>query len=332
LKQCGKVVPVAPVEIAVGPNRRSRKLVPMLAVNAPHNAVPAACDEESLLAADGKSAEHEGSRSGWCCRVLSLSALFAYVMCYYAHRYSGRMAEGEDTGGGWAGDFMLFAVAVSFIASSHFVISDPYVVFYWGTAIAYGLGGLGHFLEGSDSASMTVGYYISMTLAFGGDAIRAGWGYALPESPAVTAQRVFSLVVYAALCVFALWNLKLVLTLDMPTEDLAASLAGKMYKATQIMMGVVEACGSIVWYDATRHNPQGKSLRLVATATNVSAWTVVKIMPLMFAREGISTTVAHRLSHYCQYVIMWIMLTLTTRFYVNGTAQQQLGAGAGTAA
>jgi len=291
-------------------------------------------DEESLLGMQGGDQKRGGNveqgrdHYRWCYWVLSMAALLLCVMWQYSEWYVGRMTDGEDTGGGWAGDFLILVVAVSFIISSKHVVSDKYVIFYWGTAVAYGLGGVGHFLEGSSDASMVIGYYISMTLAFGGDAVRAGWGYALPSSPAVMAQRVFTFCAYGALCAFALWNLKLVLVDDTSKEDLAVSTAGRMYKATQILMGVVEASGSIVWYGITRPQLEGRPLRLVATAINVAAWTLVKTMPLMFAKQGITTTVAHRLPHYCQYIIMWVMHTLTTKGYVNSTTRLQHAPGA----
>mmetsp|Transcript_40450 Transcript_40450/g.106772 ORF Transcript_40450/g.106772 Transcript_40450/m.106772 type:complete len:336 (+) Transcript_40450:60-1067(+) len=278
-------------------------------------------DEEAPVSTQDRDFEGDHGGLNWCYWLWSMAALLALSAWRYALWFAGHMADGGVTAGGWAGDSWLALVGVTFVLTSKFVISSEYILFYWGTAIAYGLRSVGHLLEGCSSTSMNGAYYVVMTFAFGGNAIRAGWGYAMPKSPAATAQRIFTMYAYATLCIFTLRNLKLLLVDGMSKEHLAASDAGNVYEAMEILMGIVEASASLVWYGVTRHEQQGRQLRLIAAATNAAAWTVVKLMPLTLTGGAKITMVEHHFSRHCQYVVIWIMFTLTIKGYVDAISQ-----------
>ena len=114
------------------------------------------------------------------------------------------------------------------------------MIFYVGTAMAYGLGAVAHFLEDSTGAAGLTAYYVIMTLAFGGDALRSAYGYALPWSSLVKGQCIFSLLTFSCLCLAAAATLRRLLQ-GHSASEVKESPLGLAYKSTQIGMGFVSS-------------------------------------------------------------------------------------------
>lgn len=212
----------------------------------------------------------------------------------------------NDKAGGWATDFALALAAMLFAASSRLVAEDRFFVFYLGTAIAYGLGGAAHFLEDCTGAGL-VAYYVLMTLAFGGDALRSAFGYALPRTRPVLVQRGFTFVVFCALCLSAAGSLELLLS-AVPSALVRASPVGRAYQCAQIGMAFVEVTGSLVWL---WESPGRGLLPIMGASINIASWIVVKFLPPLFASRGITSTVAHSWSHYMQFAVIWVLQSIS---------------------
>ena len=159
----------------------------------------------------------------------------------------------------------------------HEVVRDSFAIFYIGTAMAYGLGAIAHFLEDSTGAVGLTAYYVIMTLAFGGDALRSACGYGLQWSRVVKGQCIFSGLTFGCLCLAAFCTLRKLLE-GHPASEVKESFLGLAYKSTQIGMGFVEMSGSLVWYHAVRFDLGPWSM--IPTAMNVSAWLLVKLLPM----------------------------------------------------
>ncbi|CAJ1355296.1 unnamed protein product [Effrenium voratum] len=205
----------------------------------------------------------------------------------------------NDKAGGWAQDLLLALTSLLFVLSSQVVVKDTFLIFYVGTAMAYGLGAIAHFLEDSTGAAGLTAYYVIMTLAFGGDALRSALGYGLKWSSLVKCQCIFAALIFGCLCASAfatLWKL----LHGHPASEVRESHLGLAYKSTQIGMGFVEMSGSMVWYHSVRLELGPWSM--IPAAMNVSAWLLVKFQPLFHAALGIKTTISHQLAHYMQAV------------------------------
>jgi len=87
------------------------------------------------------------------------------------------------------------------------------------------------------------------------------------------------------------------------------SPVGLGYKATQIGMAFVEISGSVLWFGETRRSTGHWGL--LASCANVASWLLVKFLPIAFEQYEVSTTVAHRLSHILQYVVIWSLKTIS---------------------
>jgi len=216
----------------------------------------------------------------------------------------------NDKAGGWAQDLLLALTATLFVLSSHFVVRDSFAIFYIGTAMAYGLGAIAHFLEDSTGAVGLTAYYVIMTLAFGGDALRSACGYGLQWSRVVKGQCIFSGLTFGCLCLAAFCTLRKLLE-GHPASEVKESFLGLAYKSTQIGMGFVEMSGSLVWYHAVRFDLGPWSM--IPTAMNVSAWLLVKFQPVFHEALGIKTTISHQLAHYMQVVVIWFLHTINLR-------------------
>eukprot|EP00933_Yihiella_yeosuensis_P004592 TRINITY_DN10896_c0_g1_i1.p1 TRINITY_DN10896_c0_g1~~TRINITY_DN10896_c0_g1_i1.p1 ORF type:complete len:271 (+),score=21.24 TRINITY_DN10896_c0_g1_i1:35-814(+) len=180
----------------------------------------------------------------------------------------------EDKAGGWAGDFLLALAALLFALSSKILVPDKFVTFYLGTAAAYGLGGAGHFLEDNTTPVGLTAYFVIMTLAFGGDALRSGYGYALDaDLSTVRIQKAFTAITFLGLCLAAAANLQALLH-GVPATRLKGELLGRAYVSFQIGMGFVEITGSLVWYKES-HKEVGV-WGLIAACANISAWLLVR--------------------------------------------------------
>lgn len=239
--------------------------------------------------------------------LLWLAVMVAGCLSYVWAADSDHDGNLNDKAGGWATDFVLALAAVLFGLSTKLVAEDRFVVFYLGTALAYGLGGAGHFYEGSEGSG-GVAYYTLMTLAFGGDALRSAYGYALPSSRAVFMQRCFTAVVFGVLCVSAVGSLKMISD-GTASHQVQKSATGRAYLAAQVCMAFVEASGSLVWLLDTP--AADDRLPLIGASVNISSWMLVKFVPPVFAQQGISTTVAHRWSHYMQFILIFLLHTMS---------------------
>lgn len=212
----------------------------------------------------------------------------------------------NDAAAGWAQDLVVALVAVCYIVSSVRILPDCFIIMYIGTFVSYGLGAVGHYLCDAQSTSAIIAYYVVMTLAFGGDAIRAAYGYALPDSFVQNVQRKFVCLVYSCLCICA----SICLTYSAQYKQVPFVWA-KAYKGSQIGMGLVEMSGSLAWYQETRFNT--RRLGLLATAANISAWVIVKLLPLLFDRANVVTSAPGTVAHYGQVIFMWALHTIVVK-------------------
>ena len=176
--------------------------------------------------------------------------------------------------------------------------------------MAYGLGAIAHFLEDSTGAAGLTAYYVIMTLAFGGDALRSAYGYGLSWSSLVKGQCVFTGLTFGCLSLAAAATLRKLLQ-GHPASEVKESPLGLAYKSTQIGMGFVEMSGSLVWYYSVRFDLGPWSM--IPTAMNVSAWLLVKFQPVFHEALGIKTTISHQLAHYMQVVVIWFLHTINLR-------------------
>jgi len=241
---------------------------------------------------------------------LALSLMLSFSLAYIYVADDDNELFFYDQAGGWSQDVLLAIAALLFALSSRVVAEDEYVTFYLGTAVAYGFGGAGHFLEDSTSPAGLTGYYLLMTLAFGGDAVRAAYGYALPSTPRVDALRGFAKASFVIVCIAAALSLRL-LTLGMSAAEVLDSYTGLAWRGSQMLMGVVEIGGSVAWVLAT-YRANGLWSVLGASA-NISGWVVVKFVPTAFQQYGVVSSVAHRLAHYMQYLLLWTLHSLALR-------------------
>lgn len=234
----------------------------------------------------------------------------AFSISYIYELDDDRDGDLNDKAGGWAQDLLLALAAGLFVASSKLVVEDTFTIFYIGTLMAYGLGAVAHFLEDSKGAAGLTAYYVVMTLAFGGDALRSAYGYGLEWSPLVRWQRSFTLLTFSCLCVLAAATLQKLLQ-GCPAIEVRESLLGAAYKSAQVGMGFVEMSGSIVWYHTVRLELGPWSG--IPAAVNVSAWLLVKFAPLFYEALHIKTTIAHQLAHYMQIVVLWCLHSINLR-------------------
>lgn len=239
-----------------------------------------------------------------------LSTMVGFSCAYIYELDDDRDGDLNDKAGGWAQDMLLALTALLFVLSSRLVVEDRYWLFYIGTAMAYGLGGGAHFLEDSTSATGLTAYYIIMTLAFGGDALRSTYGYGLPPSLSVKVHRGFTLITFGCLCIAATATLHKLLQ-GYPAGKLTESSLGLVYKSSQVGMGFVEMSGSIVWYHDMRF--EIGPWALFPTAMNVSAWMLVKFQPVFHQAFDIKTTISHQLAHYMQVVVIWSLHSINLR-------------------
>mmetsp|Transcript_9917 Transcript_9917/g.23064 ORF Transcript_9917/g.23064 Transcript_9917/m.23064 type:complete len:300 (-) Transcript_9917:181-1080(-) len=239
-----------------------------------------------------------------------LATMVGFSMSYVYELDDDMDGDLNDKAGGWAQDLLLALTAVLFVVSSRLVVQDCYVIFYVGTAAAYGLGAVAHFLEDATGAIGLSSYYIIMTLAFGGDALRSGWGYGLNWSSLVKWQRIFTLMTFGCLCIAAGATLQKLLQ-GHPASEVKESPLGLAYKSTQIGMGFVEMSGSLVWFHAVRFDLGPWAM--IPTAMNVSAWLLVKFQPLFHSAIGIQTTISHQLAHYMQVIVIWFLHSINLR-------------------
>lgn len=239
-------------------------------------------------------------------------------MCTYSIAYVDA-ANNEDPMiekdvGTWSGDMFVALAAILFVISSCLVCPDEYVHFYVGTAIAFGLGGVGHFLEGATGSKDLICYYFVMTVAFGGDAYRSTRGYAFKKITwYVMAHRVFTIIVFTSMCIVTSITLFQLLTGD-PVTTVESSFLVRAYAGRiQFGMAIVEVGGSITWF-AQDHAELGW-WGIVGAGANTASWTLLKTQPFFFSRFGMvdKTTVLHRLDHYLQYLTLWSLQVLSLR-------------------
>jgi hypothetical protein len=239
---------------------------------------------------------------------ISLVAMLAMSMfcTWYVYSQGGTL---DDEAAGWSTDLMLGLAGLTMALNSRIVSWSPFTYFYIGTAIAYGLGGIGHYLEDLTSVVGRIAYYTIFTAAYGGDWLRSTYGYGMPQSWVRTAQRCFAGLTMLAITICAIATLVLTFKGD-TKEEIDTSFWGKAYVNVRIMFAYVEASGSLVWYAGTWEHT-GK-WGIIATSFNVTSWVVVKYLPLYFARWKFESEITYLVYHLMQYVVLWALYTLHT--------------------
>jgi len=156
-------------------------------------------------------------------------------------------------------------------------------------------------------------YFFIMTLAFGGDAWRSTYGYALKPCLLVMIHRVFTLVVFSCMCLVAGANLYRLMIGTAPNMVTASCFSGPTYNQVQFGMACVEIGGSLVWFIES-HKEVGK-WGLVGASANVAGWLLIKFEPPLLVHFGVQdrTTIVHRLYHYLQYLTMWSLQAVSLR-------------------
>ena len=246
-----------------------------------------------------------------------LGLLFYLISVGYSIIYLKYIYYHNDNGGGWATDFLLGINAISFMLSNYYILEDKYNLFYLGTAIAYTMGGIAHLLE-SYKRKYILWYYTAMTLGISGNIVRSNYGYQITTSNKyITINTILSVIILGMLY---LSNLGMCYILKIDDSMLYKSntlyLLEMIYFYGYKCFAIIEIVGSLIWYSNIEN--RYRNWCIIACGLNISNWLLLRTFPIIkyICIITVDSSVIFRLSHYKQFIIIWILHSINLLNYI----------------
>lgn len=243
--------------------------------------------------------------------LIYFSLLFYLISILYSIIYIKYIYNFNDNGGGWATDFLLGINAFTFILSNYYILEDKYNLFYIGTCIAYTSGGVAHLIE-FYKKKYILWYYAFMTMGISGNILRSNYGYALTvNNKYIVINNTLSIVL---LCILYISNIGIIYSYIYKYNNL--NLLEIIYYYCYKSFIIIEILSTIIWY--FNMEKKYKYWCLVVSGLNISNWLLLRSFPIIkyILNINVNSSVIFRLSHYKQFIIIWILHSINLLEYI----------------
>ena len=174
------------------------------------------------------------------------------------------------------------------------------------------MGGLAHLIE-YYKKKYILWYYAFMTIGISGNMLRSNYGYALKvNNKYIIINNTLSIIL---LFIIYISNIGIIYSYIYKIKNLY--LLELIYFYCYKYFVIIEILGSLIWY--SNIETKYKYWCLIATGFNISNWLLLRTFPIiMYMLDiNVNSSVVFRLSHYKQFIIIWILhsINLLEYFY-----------------